>query len=105
MRSRTLAVLAAAALVSGGCYRVTVITGAPPADSTTVKPVDKPWQLSFVYGLVPPPDVDTKAQCPQGFAVVQTERSFLNGLVSALSWSIFTPMHTKVTCAAGPVAK
>jgi hypothetical protein len=105
MRTRLLTIAAAAVLTTAGCYRVTVITGAPPADSLTTKPVDKPWQLSFVYGLVPPPDVDTKAECPQGFAVVQTERSFLNGLVSALSWSIFTPMHTKVTCAVGPVAK
>ena len=105
MRARSLTVVATAALMCGGCYRVTVITGAPPVDSLTTKPVDRPWQKSFVYGLVPPPDVDTKEQCPLGFAVVQTERSFLNGLVSAITYSIFTPMHTKVTCAAGPVAK
>jgi hypothetical protein len=105
MRARTLAVSAAALLLSGGCYRVTVITGAPPADPPATKNVDRPWQKSFVYGLVPPTDVTTKEQCPQGFAVVQTERSFLNGLVSAITYSIFTPMHTKVTCAVGPVAK
>ena len=91
------------ALAVGGCYRVTVITGAPPADAPEV--VDHPWQKSFVYGLVPPPEIETKEQCPQGFAVVMTERSFLNGLVGALTYSIFTPMHAKVTCAAGPVAK
>ena len=100
MRSR-IVLLSAAALLSAGCYRVTVVTGAPPAPQT----VDKPWQYSFVYGLVPPPELNTREQCPQGFAVVMSERSFLNGLVGSITSSIFTPMHTKVTCAAGPVAR
>ncbi|HEX6052678.1 MAG TPA: hypothetical protein VFZ21_25610 [Gemmatimonadaceae bacterium] len=100
MRSR-IALLSIVALVCAGCYRVTVVTGAPPAEQV----VDKPWQYSFVYGLVPPPELNSREQCPQGFAAVVTERSFLNGLVGALTSSIFTPMHTKVTCAAGPVAR
>ena len=100
MRPQT-SFLAAVALLCG-CYRITVITGAPPA---TTQVVDKPWQNSFVYGLVPPPELNTKEQCPQGFGIVQTERSFLNGLVGALTYSIYTPMHAKVTCATGPVAK
>ena len=100
MRRSAMTVLAAAALLSG-CYRATVVTGAP-AGATVV---DKPWQNSFVYGLVPPPELNTKEQCPQGFAVVQTERSFLNGLVGSLTYSIYTPMHTKVTCAVGPVPR
>jgi hypothetical protein len=93
--------LGVAAILCSACYHITVITGAPPAAQT----VDLPWQKSFVYGLVPPDSVNTKERCPQGFAMVETERSFLNGLVGAVTYSIFTPMHTKVTCAAGPVAK
>lgn len=100
MRSR-IVLSSIAALLCAACYRVTVVTGAPPAPQT----VDKPWQYSFVYGLVPPPELNTREQCPQGFAVVMTERSFLNGLVGAITYSIFTPMHTKVTCAVGPVAR
>ena len=88
-------------LLGSGCYRVTVVTGAPPAPQI----VDEPWQYSFVYGLVPPKELETKEQCPQGVAVVETERSFLNGLVGVLTSSIFTPMHAKITCAAGPVAR
>src|SRR5689334_17904049 len=95
------ALLGLTAVLCAACYRVTVVTGAPPAPQT----VDKPWQYSFVYGLVPPPELNTKEQCPQGFAIVETERSFLNSLVGAITYSIFTPMHAKVTCAAGPVAK
>ena len=94
-----LSVMALVAL--SACYRVTVNTGAPPAATV----IDKQWQLSFVYGLVPPPAIDAKQTCPQGVASVVTERSFLNGLVGAITYSLFTPMHATVTCASGPVAK
>ena len=97
--TRIVSMVALVAL--GACYRVTVNTGAPPAATM----IDKQWQLSFVYGLVPPPAIDAKQTCPQGVASIMTERSFLNGLVGAITSSIFTPMHAKITCASGPVAK
>ena len=97
--TRIVSMVALVAL--GACYRVTVNTGAPPAATV----IDKPWQHSFVYGLVPPPAIDAKQTCPQGVASIMTERSFLNGLVGAVTSSILTPMHAKITCASGPVAK
>jgi len=91
--SRTL-VLAVASIALAGCYHVTVTTGATPAATT----IDKPFQHSFVYGLVPPSEMNTKAECPNGVAKVETESSFINGLVSMLTWSLYTPIHVKVTC-------
>jgi hypothetical protein len=85
-----------AALLLAGCYHVTVVTSAAPPGTH----VNKEWQNSFVYGLVPPQELNVKDQCPRGVTKVETERSFLNGLVSALTWSIYTPMHTEVTCSA-----
>lgn len=95
--TRLAGTLACVALASA-CYRVTVVSNAAP--SPTV--VDKPWVNSFVLGLVPPSaPVDVAQQCPGGnVAKVVTERSFLNGLVAALTSSIYTPMHVQVTCAA-----
>jgi len=93
---RKLAFVLAAVLLAG-CYHVTVVTSAAPLGTK----VNKEWQNGFVSGLVPPPELNVKDQCPEGVAKVETERSFLNGLVSALTWSIYTPMHTEVTCAAG----
>lgn len=84
------------ALLLNGCYHVTVISGTSP--SPTV--VDKPWQNSFVYGLVPPPELNVREQCPNGVQKVETETSFVNGLVGALTWSLYTPIHAKITCAA-----
>lgn len=93
MRTR-IPILVLGALLLTGCYHVTVISGTSP--SPTV--VDKPWQNSFVYGLVPPPELNVKEQCPNGVQKVETETSFVNGLVSALTWSIYTPIHARITC-------
>lgn len=95
MRSRLLA-LAVASLSLTACWHITVVTGATP--SSTV--VDKQWQNSWVIGLVPPPELNVKSDCPNGVAQVETEHSFLNGLVTALTWDIYSPIHAKVTCAA-----
>lgn len=100
MRIRSL-VAVIALLPATACYRVTVVTGAPPAPQV----VNKPWQMGWVLGLVPPPELNVKEQCAQGVAQVQTQRSFLNGLVSNLTYSIFTPMSAKITCAGGPVTR
>lgn len=97
--AKTLSI--AALVLLSACYRVTVTTGAEPA----AQQIDKPWQMSFVYGLVPPAELNAQETCKQGVAKVVTERSFLNGLVGALSSSIVTPIHVTVTCAAGPVKK
>ena len=100
MKSARVALCVAAALCAG-CYHVTVITGAPPAPQT----VNKDWQNSFIYGIVPPSELSSKETCGQGVAKVETERSFLNGLVGAITYSIYTPLHVTVTCASGPVAR
>jgi hypothetical protein len=87
-------VLALAALAAG-CYHVTVETGLAPSPTT----IDQPWALGFVYGLVPPPTVNTMQRCPKGVAKVETQMDFLNGLVSGFTFGILTPWHIKVTCA------
>ncbi|MDZ4699331.1 MAG: Bor family protein [Rhodothermales bacterium] len=80
-----------------GCYHARVETGLMPSAQV----VDIPFATSFIYGLVPPAEVDGAAECPNGVAIVETELSFVNSLVGAITFGIFTPMHIKVTCAAG----
>lgn len=89
------ALLCAALLVTVGCYRITVETGAPEGD----KKIDLPWQKSWVIGLVPPDTINAKATCTNGVSKVMVEHSFLNGLVAGLTYNIFTPIHPVVTCA------
>lgn len=82
-------------LASTGCFHAIITTGA--TESSTV--VEKPWAPSFIAGLVPPAPLDVSAQCKSGVAKVETQHSFLNGLVAIITFDIFTPMDIKVTCA------
>lgn len=90
-------------LFVAACYHVTVVTGAPASNQI----IDKPWQHAFVSGLVPPAELNTASTCKQGVAKVETEHSFLNGLVAALTGyafiDVYSPIHVTVTCASGPV--
>ncbi|HEY9514039.1 MAG TPA: Bor family protein, partial [Gemmatimonadaceae bacterium] len=91
-----------ALLCFGGtaCYHATIVTGRPASSDS----ISIPWANSFVYGLVPPPLVDAAAKCPNGVARVETQHSFLNGLVQFITLGIYTPIQIDVTCAAtGPV--
>jgi hypothetical protein len=92
---RKLLALAVASLTLTGCYRATVITSAQP--SPTV--IDVPFQHSFVLGLVPPKEINTSQQCPNGVAKVVTEQSFLNGVVNYFVGIVYSPIHVTVTCA------
>ncbi|MDF1504834.1 hypothetical protein [Roseisolibacter sp. H3M3-2] len=100
MRRSASLVCALAALLSAGCYRVTVVSGAPAAPSPAI---DLPWAHGFVFGLVPPAPVNSAEKCPQGVASVVTQQSFVNGLASFVTGSIYTPQQITVTCATGPV--
>lgn len=96
MRRAVLVVLATFML--GGCYHATVNTGIAPG----ARQVEQLWAKSFVFGLVPPDAVNAMAECGDaGVARVETQISFLNGLVSILTFSIFTPMELTVTCGQG----
>lgn len=91
-----LPVLAAASL--SACYHQTVQTAPAPAGARVI---DKPWQMSFAYGLVPPPEVNAAEECQGGVARVETEHSFLNSLVAVVTFGIVTPMRVIITCAGG----
>jgi len=82
-------------LSSAGCYHQVVETGRPP--STTV--VDRPWVKTWFWGLIEPDPIDARPECATGVSVIQTETSFMNGLVGALTFGIYTPQHVRITCA------
>lgn len=98
-RASWLPLLASAALLSG-CFHQIVQTGRTPG--TTV--VERPWTATWLWGLVPAEEISTVAQCPNGVATVETQQSFLNGLVGALTLGIYTPQEVRVTCATGSAA-
>jgi hypothetical protein len=85
------------ALSSAACFHQVVNTGRA-AGATTV---DKPWVSTWLWGLVAAQPVDVRQECPGGVAVITTEQSFVNGLVSVITIGIYTPQHVTVTCATG----
>lgn len=93
-RRALMPALLCATLMSSACFHQAVQTGAPVG--TTV--VDKPWVNTFIFGLVAAPEIDVRQQCPSGVATIETEQSFLNGLVAAVTIGIYTPQHVRVTC-------
>ena len=96
MKVGRLLALAAVPLAISACFHQVIQTG--NAAGSTV--IDKPFAMSFVYGLVPVPDIDVSSECPRGIASVITEMSLKNLLVSVVSLGIVTPRHVTVTCAA-----
>src|SRR5215475_7099807 len=81
-----------------GCYHANVETGR----AASSQHIEKEWAGSFMGGLVAPDPVETKSTCTNGISKVETEHSFLNGLVAFFTFSIYTPMKITVTCAAAP---
>lgn len=84
-------------LLTAACFHQVVQTGRAPGATV----IEKPWTSTFIFGLVPAAEINTAAQCPGGVAVVETQRTFLNGLVGAITIGIYTPVDVKITCASG----
>lgn len=95
-----------AALVLTACYHQVVDTGLPAGETR----IAKPWTSTWIFGLVPATPIDVRSQCPNGVAIVDTQMSFVNGLVGAITLGIYTPLSVTVTCsgagaAAGPAVR
>jgi hypothetical protein len=103
MRSneKSLAIwLAITLLLAGstGCYHSIVDTGLEPSGVQ----YHGEWESAWFVGLIPA-RVEATAICEGAWARVETQQSFLNGLVSFLTLGIYSPHEVKVVCAAEPV--
>jgi hypothetical protein len=87
--------LAVVVLTSTACFHETVHSGLTPA--TTV--IEKQFVATWIWGIVPAEPIDTRQTCPSGVATVETQQTFLNGLVGALTLGIYSPQHVRITCA------
>lgn len=90
--------VAVIALALGGCYKVNVSTGIAPGANR----FQEKWAPGWIAGLVSPDPVEGATECGSaGVARVESKISFLNGLVSVLTFNIFAPMEIVVTCGQG----
>lgn len=91
---KTMTVVFAASMLLTSCYSYTSVVGeGAKGNSQTTK-----WNHYVVYGLAPVGISDSK-QMAGGAEdyTVHTRQSFVNGLVSALTFGIYTPTTTTVT--------
>lgn len=100
MRTASRLLLVVSAVLLSACFHQIVQTGRTPG--TTV--VERPWTATWLWGLVPAEEISVVAQCPNGVATIETQQSFLNGLVGGLTLGIYTPQEVRVTCASGSSA-
>jgi hypothetical protein len=79
-----------------GCFRHTYVTDKPvavyPAKETQFK-------AFFLNGIIPfEPQTPLQDTCPNGVARIETEESFLNGLVNYVTRGIYTPRTARIYC-------
>lgn len=95
MRRSQLLVLSFTLVVVTGCYHQVVETGLTPTG-----PVINRTAGVMFWGLAGA-EVDATAECASGVAVVETQQTFLNGLLAVVTLGIYTPQTVSITCAAG----
>ena len=90
---KMMAILFAASMLLSSCYSYTSVVGeGAKGNSQTTK-----WNHYVVYGLAPVGVSDSKqmANGAKNYTVF-TRQSFINGLVSGLTFGIYTPTTTTV---------
>lgn len=82
-----------------GCYTTTVRSGAPAAPPRIE--YDGKWHHGLVVGLAElSGPYDLSRICPEGWAEIKTETSFVQGLVEAVTGGIYAPQTVTVRCVA-----
>ncbi len=85
------------ALVISGCSTVTINKQGRATLSST--PTYKESKHFFLFGLIGDHDVNIKDVCTSGQAEqMQTQETFLDGLLGAITLGIYTPRTAKVWC-------
>ncbi len=82
-------------LASSACYHSIVDTGLEPGPTA----YHEGWEAAWFVGLVPA-KVDATGTCGGPWARVETQQSFLNGLVTFLTLGIYAPHDVEIVCAA-----
>ena len=85
----------AALLLLGGCYRNTIITGAPEGE------IHLKSAQFFVWGLVNEPTFRLDEICPEGVSKVQEYMNPLQCVAAGCTAGLFIPVTVRITCADG----
>jgi hypothetical protein len=82
---------------SSACFTTTLRSG-KPANAPRLEN-DRRWHHGVIWGIAElSGPYDLKKICPNGWAEVTTETSFLNGLLTSLTSSVYTPQSVTIRC-------
>lgn len=87
----------AALLVTTGCFKYVVKTGA--GGDTSRPPAKSVWNHHFVNGMVGESAVDVSSICPSGDATITIERSMVDALLGNVTGNmLWNPSTVEVYC-------
>lgn len=86
-----------------GCYTTTIVSGKPPSPATVAN--NARWHHGVMWGIgeVSGP-YDLSQICPQGWAEIETETSFVNGFLASVTSSVYSPQTVTIRCSGAPEA-
>jgi hypothetical protein len=96
---KTLKLACAIALLSStsGCF-TTVLKSGKPANAARIEN-DRRWHHGVIWGVAElSGPYDLKTLCPNGWAEVKSETSFVNGLLDAITSGIYAPQSVTIRC-------
>jgi hypothetical protein len=83
---------------TAGCYTTTLQSGLAPAPPTIE--YDEKWHSGVILGIAElSGPYDLQKICPNGWAQIKTETSFVNGLVELVTTGIYSPQSVTIRCA------
>ena len=98
MKKLLVLTFSVAAIALSGCHKIYYHNGGQMIANKNDAQYSE-WHHDGVFGLVEFSDpVDLKARCERGWSTVETENSFLTGLVSGATYALYTPRMANVVC-------
>jgi hypothetical protein len=91
----TAALLAAIVLSSHACYHAIAFV---ETDPTVPAVTQRTWVHSFLFGMIPPDEIDARRICRQGMSRVESQLTFWNRLVGVATVGLYTPMTITIAC-------
>ncbi len=83
---------------ASGCHKIYYHNGGPAVANKAAAQYNE-WHHGAVFGIVEVSDpINVKTRCQRGWDTVETENSFLTGLVSGLTYGLYTPREANVVC-------
>jgi hypothetical protein len=90
--------------ILSGCYTTTLRSGTVASPATVA--YDDRWHHGLLWGFAElSGPYDLEQICPQGWSEIETETSFLNGLLHMLTSGVYASQTVSVRCSAARAAQ